>query len=80
MDSAGKMTELKILTDFEAMIGLDPPQACQVIGIAYSTYAAYRNCSRPLQQYHANHIEDIGRLSRRALTRLIDERINGKSN
>lgn len=80
MDSAGKMNELKTLLEFEAMIGLDPPQACQVIGIAYSTYAAYRNCSRPLQQYHQNHIEDIGRLSRRALAQLIDERINGKTN
>lgn len=70
------MSELKILVDFEAMIGLDPPQACQIIGIAYSTYAAYRNCSRPLQQYHANHIEDIGRLSRRALAQLIQERLH----
>jgi hypothetical protein len=74
------MSELQALVDFEDMLGLDPPQACQVIGIAYSTYAAYRNCSRPLQQYHRNHIEDIGRLSRRALTQLIDERINGKKN
>lgn len=74
------MNELKALLDFEALVGLDPPQACRVIGIAYSTYAAYRNCSRPLQQYHANHIEDIGRLSRRALAQLIQERINGKTN
>jgi hypothetical protein len=74
------MSELKTLVDFEDMLGLDPPQACRIIGIAYSTYAAYRNCSRPLQQYHLNHIEDIGRLSRRALTQLIDERINGKKN
>lgn len=74
------MSELKALVEFEAMLGLDPPQACQVIGIAYSTYAAYRNCSRPLQPYHRNHIEDIGRLSRRALAQLIDERINGQTN
>lgn len=73
------MNELQTLLDFEALVGLDPPQACRVIGIAYSTYAAYRNCSRPLQQYHQNHIEDIGRLSHRALTQLIQERINGKT-
>jgi len=74
------MNELTTLVDFEAMIGLDPPLACRVLGIAYSTYAAYRNCSRPLQPYHQNHIEVIGMLSGRALTRLIDERINGKTN
>lgn len=71
------MSALQALVDFEAMLGLDPPQACQVIGIAYSTYAAYRNCSRPLQTYHRNHIEDIGRLPRRVLNQLISERING---
>lgn len=71
------MSALQALVDFEAMLGLDPPQACQVIGIAYSTYAAYRNCSRPLQPYHAYHIEDIGRLPRRVLNQLISERING---
>lgn len=71
------MNELTKLVDFEAMIGLDPPLACRVLGIAYSTYAAYRNCSRPLQPYHQNHIEVIGMLSARALAQLINERING---
>ena len=80
MNSAGCMSELQKLLDFEALVGLDPPQACRIIGIAYSTYAAYRNCSRPLQPYHQNHIEVIGMLSGRALTRLIDERITGKTN
>lgn len=70
------MNELKLLVDFEEMLGLGSTQACQVLGIAYSTYAAYRNCGRPLQPYHANHIEVIGRLPRRALAQLIDERIN----
>lgn len=74
------MSALQALVDFEAMLGLDPPQAAQVIGVAYSTYAAYRNCSRPLKQYHANHVEDIGRLPRRALAQLIRERINGQTN
>lgn len=78
MNSAGNMNELQTILEFEALVGLDPPDACRIIGIAYSTYAAYRNCSRPLQPYHANHIEVIGRLSGRALTQLIDERINGK--
>lgn len=75
------MKELKLLVDFEDMLGLGSTQACQVLGIAYSTYAAYRNCGRALQPYHRNHIDAIGRLSRRALVQLIDERIsNAESN
>jgi hypothetical protein len=70
----------KLLVEFEALVGLGPTQACQVLGIAYSTYAAYRNGGRPLQPYHRNHIEVIGRLSRRALSQLIDERTNGEKN
>lgn len=66
----------KLLVEFEALVGLGPTQACQILGIAYSTYAAYRNCGRPLQTYHRNHIEVIGRLPRRALSQLIDERTN----
>jgi len=72
--------ECKQLVEFEALVGLGSTKACLILGIAYPTYAAYRNCSRPLQPYHRNHIEVIGRLSRRALSQLIDERINGKTN
>jgi hypothetical protein len=68
--------QYKLLTEFEALIGLGPTQACLILGIAYPTYAAFRNCSRPLKPYHRNHIEVIGRLSRRALSQLIDERTN----
>lgn len=72
------MKELKLLVEFEATLGLGSTKACQVLGIAYPTYAAYRNCTRPLQPYHANHIEVIGRLPRRALAQLINERIYGQ--
>jgi hypothetical protein len=75
--------QYKLLADFEALVGLKPAQACQLLGIAYSTYAAYRNCGRPLQPYHHNHIADISliaKLSSRALKKLIDERINGQTN
>jgi len=71
--------QYKLLVEFEALVGLGPTKACQVIGIAYPTYAAYRNGSRPLQPYHRNHIEDvacIARLSSRALAAIIRERIN----
>lgn len=72
--------ECKEIVEFEALVGLGSTDACRVLGIAYSTYAAYRNCGRPLQPYHRNHIEVIGRLSRRALSQLIDERVNGIEN
>lgn len=78
MDRYGEnMKELTLLVEFEAMTGLGSTKACQLLGIAYPTYAAYRNCTRTLQPYHANHIEVIGRLSGRALAQLINERING---
>jgi len=65
----------KTLVKFERHLGLGPPQACKVIGIAYATYAAYRNCSRELQPYHANHVADIMRLPVRLLQQVIKERI-----
>jgi len=74
--------ECKQIVEFEALVGLNSTKACLLIGIAYPTYAAYRNCGRPIQQYHQNHIDDISliaKLSRRALKKLIDERVNGKT-
>lgn len=77
MNSGGKMKENQQLVEFEAHVGLGSTYACVLIGMAYPTYAAYRNGSRALPTYHSNHIEDIGRLSRRALSQLISERIYG---
>lgn len=65
----------KTLVKFEEQLGLGPPQACKVIGIAYATYAAYRNNSRKLQPYHRNHVADILALPARSLQRIIKERI-----
>lgn len=65
----------KVLIDFEQHVGLGPAAACRLIGIAYPTYAAYRNESRPLQPYHRNHVADIQKLPRRTLKQLIEERI-----
>lgn len=64
----------KVLIEFERHVGLGPAAACRLIGIAYPTYAAYRNESRPLQPYHRNHVADLQRLSRRNLNQLIEER------
>lgn len=46
----------KTLIDFERQIGLGSTYAARVLGVAYQTYASYRNERRPLPRYHARHI------------------------
>ncbi len=70
----------EILISFEKATGLGPTFAAKLIGIAYVTYAQYRNGSRPLQKYHAQHIEAILLLPERALRQLIDKHCYGKAN
>lgn len=70
------MKENATLVEFEALVGFGSTYACRLIGVAYPTYAAYRSGLRPLPIYHINHIQDIGRLSQRALGQLIKERIH----
>lgn len=65
----------KHLLKFEQHVGHDAPHACLLIGMAYSTYAAYRNGSRVLPVYHFNHVKDIMRLNQRELKALVAERI-----
>lgn len=71
------MKENEKLLEFETLIGLGSTYACRLIGMAYPTYAAYRSGARALPTYHSNHIDDLGRLSCRALNQLINERIYG---
>lgn len=71
------MKENKKLVEFEAHVGLGSTHACLLIGMAYPTYAAYRNGSRQLPTYHSNHVDDIRRFPRRVLAALIKERIYG---
>ena len=71
------MSENQKLVEFEEHVGLTSTCACLLIGVAYPTYAAYRNGSRELPIYHSNHVDDIRRFSRRVLTALIQERIYG---
>jgi hypothetical protein len=65
----------KIIERFEVHVGHRAQEACLLIGMAYPTYAAYRNGSRALPIYHHNHIKDIMRLPSRELRALIAERI-----
>lgn len=46
----------KTLINFERQIGLGSTYAARVLGVAYQTYASYRNERRPLPLYHARHI------------------------
>lgn len=71
------MKTCEALIEFEAMIGLGSTFACRILGVSYPAYAKYRSGTRALPRYHQNHVEDIGRLSRRALADLIAERIHG---
>lgn len=64
----------QILEEFEEYIGHGSTPACKLLGIAYPTYAAYRNESRELPTYHVNHIDTIYRLPARSLKQLINER------
>jgi hypothetical protein len=63
----------KILLHFEKATGLGPVNSARLLGIAYATYAQYRSELRPLQTYHARHIEALLLLSRSSLDRLIKE-------
>lgn len=69
----------EVLVNFERVTGLGPTYAARLIGIAYVTYAQYRNGSRPLQLYHARHIEALLLLPHRDLSKLIERHAHAKS-
>lgn len=47
----------ELLKRFEDKCGLAPPNAHRLLGVSYSTYAAYRNQSRPVPAYIQNSVE-----------------------
>ena len=47
----------KTLINFERQIGLGSTYAARLLGVAYQTYASYRNGRRVLPAYHARHIK-----------------------
>jgi len=66
----------QFLTNFEAQIELGSSFAARILGIAYPTYAAYRNSSRELPQYHVNQIHLISLLSIEARKVYIEGRLD----
>lgn len=67
----------KALLHFEQATGLGPTKAALLLGIAYVTYAQVRSGSRPLQKYHARHMEALLLLPPSTLRRLIKEHVHG---
>lgn len=61
------------LLHFEKTVGIGPTRTARLLGIAYVTYCQIKAGSRPLQEYHAKHIQALLLLSQQALSRLIKE-------
>lgn len=66
----------EILLRLERATGLGPTRAARLLGLAYVTYAQIRSGHRPMQTYHARHIEAVLLLSRRELDALIERHVN----
>ena len=65
------------LLQFEKLTALGPTYAARLLGVAYPTYAQYRSGLRPLQRYHANHIQALSLLPKATLAMLIQEHAYG---
>jgi hypothetical protein len=58
---------------FEEFLGVGPPTACLVLGVAYVTYAHYRSNSRALPGYHQRHIANLRRMTPKQMKSIIEE-------
>lgn len=67
----------KTLLRLEQRIELGATFAARLLGVAYPTYAQYRNGTRRLQRYHERHIEALLLLPDSALRRLIEAHAYG---
>jgi hypothetical protein len=61
------------LIDFELFVGLSPPKACLMLGIAYVTYAHYRSGHRVLPGYHRRHILNLRKMTRKQIDEIVRE-------
>lgn len=68
----------QLLLEFEFHSGLGPTYACELIGMAYSTYAQIRSGARPLKTYTRRHLQALHMLSREDLDSLIKEHVRGR--
>lgn len=65
------------LIQFENFLGVGSTEAARVLGIGYSTYAAYRSQSRELPLYHAKHVHALLLHNKTNLAILTDKEPNG---
>jgi len=68
---------LKLLCDFEQDMLLSSTEAAKFLGVAYSTYAAWKNQSRELPPYIARSVRFACNLQEPFLSRLIREILHG---
>lgn len=65
----------KLLAHFEEHAGLGPTYAAQLLGVPYSTYAQFRNGTRPLKTHTERHIQALEIMSLDTLQLLIKEHV-----
>lgn len=65
------------IRQLEDRTGLGPTRVARLLGVAYITYAHWRSGSRPMQPYHARHIEAVLLLGDEALDQLIRKHVDG---
>lgn len=70
----------KTLIHFEKQIGLGSTFAARLLGVAYQTYASYRNGRRELPLYHARHIRHLLLLPKDVLQKEIEDFAHGHGN
>lgn len=68
----------QLLLELESHTQLGPTYACELLGMAYSTYAQIRSGSRAMQTYTRRHLQAIHMLSRQDLDTLIKEHVRGR--
>ena len=68
----------QLLLEFEFYTGLGPTYACELLGMAYSTYAQIRSGARSMQVYTRRHLQALHMLPREDLEKLIKEHVRGR--
>lgn len=69
----------ELLANFENQFDLDARRAAQVMGIAYPTYAAYRNMSRVLPVYHVDKVILLCNCDGPTQKRFLEWKLNGSN-
>jgi hypothetical protein len=67
----------QFLIDFENQLGLNSARAATVLGIAYATYAGYRNQTRELPVYHVDKVILLCNCGCGCQKQFLDWKLNG---